>query len=376
LQALWPAIVLTLLVLAALYFLGRRPWVPLVALLAAGITLFPAWLVLSWVYVEDAPRLLYPAAPAIAALWGLLPALAFSRRAVTIGWRVGALLLVGAILFQNLAFIDLRRDMWTEGTTLVHGVSDTAAAHEGRPLLFLNVPAWFAPKQPEYPLGHVGLTALPGYVGLGRVTYIHRGVQPPIESRGYYPDLNGWKYDFNTHGGPASLDDFATLLRGVDAVYLVEMLPSGARIRNVGDLRPDAADRSATGLRFGQAIGLSNAALVLVGNELQADLTWDILAAVPGDVLPVLAVRDERGEVVAEWRKYPIADTAAPRLFKVGDRVHDRPLIPLPATLPGGNYAIWLTWEEKTLRTPLAGTAADGTPLPPEGTMLGSFTLP
>jgi hypothetical protein len=360
----------------AIYWLARRPRVPLVALLAAGIVLFPAWLVLTWVYVEDAPRLLYPAAPAIVALWGLLPSLRFSRRAATIGWRVAALLLVGAITIQNLAFIGVRRDMWAEGTVLVHGVANAAASHQGRPLLFLNVPAWFAPKQPEYPLGHVGLTVMPGYVGLGRITYLHRGIQPPVESRGYYPDLNGWKYDFNTHGSPASLDDFATLLRNVDATYLVEMLPTGARIRDVGDLRPDSADPGATGPRFGPGIVLTDSDIVLVGNDLQADLTWDILAAVPGDVLPVISVRDEQGAIVAEWRKYPIAEIAAPRLFKVGDRVHDRPLIPLPAGLPGGTYSISLTWEGKDTHTPLPGLASDGTPLPPEGIILGSFTLP
>jgi hypothetical protein len=376
LRAVWPAILLTLLILVALYWVGRRRWVPVVALAAAGIVLFPAWLVLSWTYVEDAPRLLYPAAPAIAALWGLLPALAFRRRIATIAWRVVALLVIGAVTLQSLAFIDLRRDMWREGTTLVHGVADAAAAHEGRPLLFLNVPAWFAPKQPEYPLGHVGLTALPGYVGLGRVTYIHRGVQPPIESRGYYPDVNGWKYDFNTHGGPASLDDFATLLRNVDATYLVEMLPGGARVRNVGELRPGAADPAAAGPRFGPGIVLTSTDIRLVGTGLQADLTWDILAPVPGDTLPVLRVRDAGGVVVAEWRKYPLADIAAPRLFQAGDRLHDRPLIPLPADLPGGDYSITLTWEGKDNRVPLPALAADGAPLPPDGLPLGTFTLP
>src|SRR5262249_11775819 len=163
--------------------------------------------VLSWVYVEDAPRLLYPAAPAIAALWGLLPALRFPWRPATWAWRAVSLLLLLGVTIQSVAFIGVRRDMWAEGTRLINGVAEcgaAAGAGEGaRPTLFRTAAAWFAPKVPEYPVGHVGLTALPGYVGLGRWVYIPRGVQPPIESRGYYPDLNGWKYDFNTHGGPA-----------------------------------------------------------------------------------------------------------------------------------------------------------------------------
>ena len=376
LGALWPAIVVTLLVILALYGIGRRPRTALVALGAAAIILFPAWAILSWVYVEDAPRLLYPAAPAIAALWGLLPSLRFRQAAITWGWRALSLLLLFSVTVQSLTFIAVRRDMWAEGTVLVHAVVDVGAAHPDRPILLLNVPAWFAPKFPEYPVGHVGLTALPGYVGLGRSVYIHRGVQPPVESRGYYPDVNGWKYDFNAHGGPASLDEFAALVRRVDTVYLVEMLPTGAQIRDVGSLAPNGAARQATGPRFGNAISLSDAKVAFVDNDLTADLTWDVVAPVPGDFLPVLRVRAAGGQVVAEWRKYPLADIAAPRLWQVGDRVHDRPHLLLPATVTAGTYTIDLSWEEKTTKAPLRGVTSDGTTLGPNGLRIGAFSLP
>lgn len=374
--ALWPAIVVTLLVVLALYIVGRRPRTALVALGAVAIILFPAWAILNWVYVEDAPRLLYPAAPAIAALWGLLPSLRFRQAAVTWGWRAFSLLILLLVTVQSLNFIAVRRDMWAEGTVLVHAVADVGAAHPDRPILFLNVPAWFAPKFPEYPVGHVGLTALPGYVGLGRSVYIQRGVQPPIESRGYYPDVNGWKYDFNTHGGPATLDEFAALVRRVDTVYLVEMLPTGARIRDVGSLVPNGADRQASGPRFGDALTLTAAQVAFAGNDLTVDLTWAVLAPVPGDILPVLRVRDSNGQVVAEWRKYPLADIAAPRLWQVGDRVRDRPRLTLPATLAAGNYTIGLSWEEKTTKTPLQGVTSDGTILGPDGVQLSEFSWP
>jgi len=376
LRALWPAIVGTLALLVALYVVGRRPWIALVALGATAIILVPAWLVLTWAYVEDAPRLLYPAAPAIAALWGLLPSLRFGRRGVTGVWRAATLLLLLGVTVQSVRFIEVRRDMWAEGTRLIDGVAAAGVARGERPTLFLNVPAWFAPKRPEYPVGHVGLTALPGYVGLGRAAYIQRGIQPPIESRGYYPDLNGWKYDFNTHGGPASLDDFAALLRRVDAVYLVEMLPSGARVREVGALTPNGADRSGAGPRFGGALVLAGATVGLDGDALVVELTWDVLVTPPGDVLPTLRVRDARGDVVAARRAYPLADTAAPRLWQPGDRVRDGSLLPLPTALASGEYTIWLSWEEKTTMAPLAGTGADGVPLPVEGVQIGAFTLP
>lgn len=374
--ALWPTIVATLVVLSALYVAGKRPWVPLLALGGTAIILFPAWLVLTWAYVEDAPRLLYPAAPAIATLWGLLPSLRFPSRPLTLVWRGLSLLVLLAVTIQSLNFIGVRRDMWAEGTTLIQGIADTAVARGDRPLLFLNVPAWFAPKDPEYPVGHVGLTALPGYVGLGRSVYIHRGVQPPLESRGFYPDVNGWKYDFNTHGAPATLDEFAALLRRVDAVYGVAMLPGGARIRQVGALIPNGADRQLSGPRWGGVIALRTSAITFDSTGLLTDFTWDVLAPPPGDVLPVLRIRDERGAVVAERRSYPIAGIAAPRLWQAGDRVRDRASLALPATLPAGTYTIWISWEEKTTQAVLGGVDAAGTPLPPMGATLGQFSLP
>ena len=375
-RAVWPAIVATLLGLLVVYTAGRRPWVPVVALAAAGIVLVPAWALLTWAYVEDAPRLLYPASAAIAALWGLLPSLRLRWRAATWLWRVASGALLVAVVAQSLAFVGLRRDMWAEGTVLVEGIGDAAAAHEGRPLLFLNVPAWFAPKRPEYPFGHVGLTALPGYVGLGASVYIHRGVNPPIESRGYYPDLNGWKYDFNTHGGPATIEEFGALVRRVDAVYDVRMLPAGARVRLAGEVEPRGAERDARGPSFGPGLVLARADLQLQGDEIAADLLWAVAGPPPGDCLPVLALRDERGRVAAATSGYPLAGIAAPRLWQPGDRVRDLPLLRLPEGLAPGEYTVWLTWQERTTGQVLPGVAADGTPLGPQGLALGGFSLP
>ncbi len=46
-RAVWPAIVATLLGLLVVYTVGRRPWVPVVALAAAAIVLVPAWALLT-----------------------------------------------------------------------------------------------------------------------------------------------------------------------------------------------------------------------------------------------------------------------------------------------------------------------------------------
>lgn len=375
-QALWPAIGVTLLLLIAIYSAGRQGYVPLVSLGAALITLVPAWVVLRWSYVVDAPRLLYPASGGIAALWGLLPSLRFQRRWAAIAWRAAAVLLIAAVTAQSLAFIALRRDMWVEGTKLIDGVADTAAARPDQKLLFLNVPAWFAPKRQEYPTGHSGLTALPGYVDLGQAVYLHRGVKMAIESRGFYPDLNGWKYDFNTHGQPASLEQFDELLRRVDEVYRVDMLATGATIVDLGALRPGTALPAAATDRFGPGFLLAGSGIAVDGNDIAARLEWRVSATATGDYLPVLSVRSPSGDVVARTAAYPIGGISAPRLWRIGDQVLDYPRVTLPENLPAGVYTVTVSWEEKTTRQPLGGTDASGTPLPLTGVPVGQFTAP
>lgn len=374
--ALWPTIGATVVALLALYAAGRRVYIPLMALTAILVTLTPAWLVLRWSYVVDAPRLLYPASGAIAALWGLLPALQFRRPLLTVAWRATSLLLLGAVLAQSLAFISIRRDMWAEGTTMIDGVVDTAAAHPTEKLLFLNVPAWFAPKQQEYPTGHSGLTAIPGYVGLGQAIYVHRGVTVAVESRGFYPDLNGWKYDFNTHGPPATLDEFDALLRRVNEVYRVDMLPTGATIVDLGGLRAGNAPFATGFARFGAGFILLDARASLNGNTLSATLDWGVSAPPSGDYWPVLSVHDSQGVEVARTAGYPIGGVSAPRLWRVGDRVSDHVQLALPGNVRPGVYRISVGWEEKSTRQPLPGVSGDGTALPASGLALGQFTAP
>lgn len=374
-RALWPVIALTLAVLLLVYRAGRRTYVPVLALAAASIALFPAWLVLRWSYVVDAPRLLYPASGAIAALWGLLPSLRFRRRWATVSWRAGTLFLTGLVVAQSLAFIGLRRDMWVEGTKMIDGIVDTAAARPDRPLLFLNVPAWFAPKRQEYPVGHSGLTALPGYVGLGQSVYLHRGVHVTVESLGFYPDLNGWKYDFNTHGAPATLDQFDEVLRRVGRVYRVDMLPTGATIVDLGTLRPGNTPTPALP-RFGPGFVLLKSAIVVEGTTVEATIEWGVSAPPPGDYLPVLALRDASGRVLARTSGYPIGGISAPRLWRVGDHIVDRPRIVVPDGLAPGTYSITLSWEEKTTHQPLGGEGPDGAALPAAGLTIGQVVIP
>jgi len=372
--ALWPAIAATLLLLLLVYVAAHRPWIPLLALATSLILLAPSWLLLSWSYVVDAPRLLYPAAVGIAALWGLLPSLRWPWRPVTWVWRAGSCALLLAVIGQSVAFIGVRRDMMAAGTKVVTGVADAAASLGGRPLLFLNVPSWFTVKRPEYPVGHVGITMLPAYIGLGRSVYVERGIQPNVESRTYFPNVNGWRYDFNAHGAPASLFDFGRLVRTVAAVYTVDLLPSGPRTREVGSLQPGGAKPPA-GPRFGKGVYLVAAHVDHLDNQVLGDFTWDVAAPPSGELTPVLRITGSDGTIVAVDRDYPMANVAMPQLWKAGDRVRDFPVVPLPDGLPASTYAVWLGWADHTTGKPAAGVDASGKPLPAEGVRVGQFTV-
>ncbi|HEX5503155.1 MAG TPA: hypothetical protein VFW96_11070, partial [Thermomicrobiales bacterium] len=128
--------------------------------------------------------------------------------------------------------------------------------------------------------------------------------------------------------------------------------------------------------RFGPGLVLTSQQLTIDGRTLRGDFTWDVRQPAPGDYLPVLAVRDADGRVVAATTGYPLGGIAAPYLWKAGDRIRDLPRLALPAALPPGAYTVTLSWEERTTHQPLPSVGADGAPLPPTGLVLGRFAAP
>ncbi|MCM8745524.1 hypothetical protein NET03_03165 [Thermomicrobium sp. CFH 73360] len=205
----WQAVIGTALVggTVALIFhtLGTQLRLALGTLGLSLLTFLPAILFLPYHgYVEDGPRLLYPAAPGIAAFWGLLPRAGWHwRQGRWLGAMLGMLVIV-ITLTQSIAFLERRTELGLLASHAQEAVVATARANPHWPLAVVHAPAWLALHHYEYPLGHFGMNAQPEYLGFDALLEARLGWRQPVQSLviGPPPD-QGW-YTIGPHGRPGN----------------------------------------------------------------------------------------------------------------------------------------------------------------------------
>lgn len=176
------------------------------------LTFLPAMLFLPYHgYVEDGPRLLYPAAPAIAAFWGLLPRAGWHwRRARWLGVSFGILVIV-VTLIQSIVFIQRRNELGLLASHAQETVVATARANPHWPLVVVNAPAWLALHHYEYPLGHFGMNAQPEYLGFEALLEARLGWRQPVQSLVVgSPPAREW-YTSGPHGQPGNQAELSAL---------------------------------------------------------------------------------------------------------------------------------------------------------------------
>lgn len=205
----WQAVIGTALiggtVALIIHALGTQLRLALGTLGFSLLTFLPALLFLPYHgYVEDGPRLLYPAAPAIATFWGLLPYAGWQwRRARWLGVSLGILVIV-MTLTQSIVFLQRRHELGLLASHAQEAVIATARTNPGWPLVIVNAPAWLALHHYEYPLGHFGMNAQPEYLGFDALLEARLGWRQPVQSLviGPPPD-QGW-YTIGPHGRPGN----------------------------------------------------------------------------------------------------------------------------------------------------------------------------
>jgi 4-amino-4-deoxy-L-arabinose transferase-like glycosyltransferase len=86
---------------------------------------------------------------------------------------------------------------------------------------------------------------------------------------------------------------------------------------------------------------LSDGAL-LPGEEVSVDLFWQAQADPGQDYYPRLRLLDAQGAVLAELAEKPVAGTYPTAWWRAGELVRDPHALPIPATVPPGNYRLAL----------------------------------
>ena len=129
---------------------------------------------------------------------------------------------------------------------------------------------------------------------------------------------------------------------------------------------PPPLDPLAAGdITFGDIIRLVGARLdqssVWPGDSLEFELLWQSLGQPELDYTVFSHLLDEQDQIVAGYDSQPVNDSYPTSLWSPGERVLDRHLLPIPASLPPGRYhlAIGLYYQPTGQRLPAQLT--DGT---------------
>jgi hypothetical protein len=349
---------------------------PALAIGLAVAASVPAVARLSWGYVQDSPRLLYLVGIGAAVFWGLLPSLDFRHRWATVAWRVVTCACLLGVIIQSWVFIDVRMTMFERGTAVVDAIVEQGEQFQGRQLLVVNAPSWFAQERYEYLYGHYGVQLMPAYIGLDRVIYTSSARQATTDARSasWNPDVSGGAYPFGPHGGTAPPEDLDRYLR--EGRVLVDVEPRGDifQVREVGQLRAGVAERrdDAAG-RLGDGVWLSTARFAMTNAGLVVYFEWNVLTPLEADHDAVIELREDTGKVVANYIGYPVAGFSAPRLWQSGDQIEDSLVLQTPAA---GHYTLFVGLRQVGTESLAPVYDPSGTQLSDNMLPIGSFTIP
>jgi hypothetical protein len=126
-----------------------------------------------------------------------------------------------------------------------------------------------------------------------------------------------------------------------------EVTPMPAQVVLVPWTPPDPAEYALEPLAASFAAGLDlrglhQPATARAGETLTVTLLWQASAAPGDDLAAFVHVLDAGGQSVAGFDRGPGGERFPTRVWAAGDQVVSRFAIPLPATLPPGDYSTWV----------------------------------
>jgi hypothetical protein len=342
------------------------------------VGVLPLWFALEFAYVITSPRLLYLGAVGIALLWAGVPVLLWIR--VPGSWWQKALAVAIAVTMLAFGATYVRHKMALASTVVapLWAAVEAAEAEEGQAsLLYLNVPAWIAPKEPVYRVGTEGLTFIPEYVQVQDFVYVNSGVEPDIRAVMFDPLKQEWPAYIGYAGEALDWDSLAQAIQEANGVYLTTYSPAGlgfAKAGSVANRDSQTVDPSPLA-HFGDGISLSEVQSKLSDGELVIDLWWSSQAPMDG-VTVLVHVYDGTGQLVAQGDGYPLAGLYPPRYWQPGDLVQDVRRIALPEDLPDGVYNVVVGWYDAATGQRLPARDEKGQPVADDAVQLFQFRQP
>jgi len=278
-----------------------------------------------------APRLHALSSVGVVILWaGIIVELGKQVRHTWGRWLVWSAL-SGAIVLQNVAFLNHQRALFTTLNRAYQQVLDAAGAEQNVPLGLVNLPAWLAYPSRTYALVTEGVEFLPPYSNIGEFIQVNLGWRP-ADGVMFTPVLRETEQVFGFRGAGLSWEEMRQFAIDHRSVWLAVYQDRQFLLKLVGAVTPAAAPSAEALVRFegGPVIEAANVKEHR-RDEWVVTLTW--LAAGPVDGEIFVHVRDAAGNVVAQADGPALGGMTPIWLWQPGDRLTDvRYLI-----LPGGS---------------------------------------
>lgn len=368
-------LVVWLAVVWALAQSGHRR-LALVASTWIALVLAVPWALLDWEYVMIAPRLVYPAAPAIAMLWAMLVALALAPDRRPMLRRSAA---VATLFILGLSVWDLRAQDRLLAVGARHlGAAVAVQADPSQRLVFINFPDRYAMRRAPYPLGYWGVTLAPVVQSLSdyAVTLKGRGARTSTWSMPQVDDagLKAWPYQADLRGIRLEWPALVAEAGEADWIYLSRYLPDGTlRLDAVGGFRPPESGLVSD---FGPARLLA-ARLSPADQEARAELqlTWH-RGPSPGpdlDDTVFVHVVDEAGRPLLTADGDSWGGLVPPKAWPADRAVLDLRTLELSGLAPG-RYAVRVGLYNRRTGARYPATGPDGLALPDGAVTIGELT--
>lgn len=356
---------ITLVALALIQWRGggdRRSLLPWLWIAIAGA---PAVALLSFSYLQAAPRVLM--LPSVGIVWLWSDALRRLPRLLgryTKFQTVPALIAAGLavlILLQSLIYIRQQMRTYAAGGALVWDiVAKTVAANEaGQQAVFANLPTWLALPRSYFALGEEGAMLMPTADKMDTLVAVHTGQPAQIVAIEHAATRQEMPYH---HGVIAVTPNWPALAAAGAQVFSTRYAPDALFAQPAGSITTSsAADGSSQPLAtFGACLALQEAQAIPTGQNADIELAWRQACAVGEEITVFVHILDSEGRLIAQADGDPLAGILPFAQWPEEVLVRDRRF----AAVEGQPAVMLIGLYDRFSGERIPAFAADGTLLP------------
>lgn len=290
-----------------------------------GIAILPPMLFLDWwTYVMHGPRLMLTASVGAALAWAVAVDALWHR--LQGAWRAIPIILAGLLLAGGGWFVLTRLTLHDRIAPVYRAIYDIVS--DGKPAVFVNVPAWIAYRDRVYALGDEGEIYQPDYYPFREMVWANTDLKVDVQVIHWHdtsPILpNTWSGMIEEKPG---MENPFSAFRRADRVY---------RVRVVNDHWTWEEARMPTDFPGEGVVDFVNGVRLAASAHLQdrvteLNITWEVAEPVEETVFVHLLCE---GEIVAQADGPPLGGMFPFSLWQPGESWEEMRLIPVPAGTP------------------------------------------